>query len=483
MLPLMSTSSRTDLIRRQRERACNAGVKRAQRKVTLDEVRQHNTAQDMWVIIGERVYDLSGFDSHPGGRGILEQAAGRNVTDVFVVTHPPQVQAEKERFCVGTLDVPAKSSQIMSDFHDADAVFQQRGWYQTEYGYYAKKLLVQASLFACALLPFVLDVEMGYGWATFSALMLGAFWHQLAFIGHDAGHNAVFHDRAGKDYVLSLLVTLFFGVSGQWWKKSHNVHHVVTNSVQGDPDIQHLPVFAVARKQLSSVFSLYHKKQFVFDRAAKFLVSWQHVLYIPIMCVARHNLYLQSYLMVFTDRDCRNKWVELGTLLGYAFWMAELVLRIESGSVALYWWLLSHAVCGLLHVQITLSHFSMETFDTQPDTIHRFSDDDYVRHQLATSLDVDCPEALDWVHGGLQFQVVHHLWPRLPRHRLRRARDEFLLPLCKKHGLQYHCLPFGAAVGQTLQHLKERAEEARRAPVGSVSLSGSALAQGANMIG
>lgn len=34
-------------------------------------------------------------------------------------------------------------------------------------------------------------------------------------------------------------------------------------------------------------------------------------------------------------------------------------------------------------------------------------------------MDVDCPEYLDWMHGGLHMQVSHHLFPRLPRHNLR----------------------------------------------------------------
>jgi delta8-fatty-acid desaturase len=34
-------------------------------------------------------------------------------------------------------------------------------------------------------------------------------------------------------------------------------------------------------------------------------------------------------------------------------------------------------------------------------------------------MDVDCPEWLDFFHGGLHMQISHHLFPRIPRHRLR----------------------------------------------------------------
>ena len=38
-------------------------------------------------------------------------------------------------------------------------------------------------------------------------------------------------------------------------------------------------------------------------------------------------------------------------------------------------------------------------------------------------MNVATPPPLDWVHIGLQFQVEHHLYPRLPRHNLRAARE------------------------------------------------------------
>lgn len=70
--------------------------------------------------------------------------------------------------------------------------------------------------------------------------MLGFFWQQLAFMGHDGGHNAITHDR-NKDWWIGICVTVFFGVSGPWWKRTHNIHHIYTNSIGWDPDIQHLP--------------------------------------------------------------------------------------------------------------------------------------------------------------------------------------------------------------------------------------------------
>ncbi len=52
-----------------------------------------------------------------------------------------------------------------------------------------------------------------------------------------------------------------------------------------------------------------------------------------------------------------------------------------------------------------------------------------------------CPVWLDWFHGGLQFQIEHHLFPALPRHNLRKA-SLLVQPLCRDLGLHYHSPSF-----------------------------------------
>ena len=61
--------------------------------------------------------------------------------------------------------------------------------------------------------------------------------------------------------------------------------------------------------------------------------------------------------------------------------------------------------------------------------------------QLKGTMNWSCPAWLDWFHGGLQFQIEHHLFPALPRHNLRRA-SLLAQPLCHDLGLSYHCPSF-----------------------------------------
>lgn len=47
----------------------------------------------------------------------------------------------------------------------------------------------------------------------------------------------------------------------------------------------------------------------------------------------------------------------------------------------------------------------------------------FAHRQLRTTMDISTPLYLDFLHGGLNFQVSHHLFPRMPRFRFRAAAE------------------------------------------------------------
>lgn len=49
---------------------------------------------------------------------------------------------------------------------------------------------------------------------------------------------------------------------------------------------------------------------------------------------------------------------------------------------------------------------------------------------------VICSPTIEFIHGGLDKQVTHHLFPRLPRHNLR-AAGELVRTFCKEQELEF----------------------------------------------
>ncbi|XP_023242611.1 cytochrome b5-like [Centruroides sculpturatus] len=72
---------------------------------TLAEVRQHCEAHDCWIIIYDKIYDVTHFLSqHPGGEYILLENAGRDATLSFLgAYHSNQILVEAEKYCIGYL--------------------------------------------------------------------------------------------------------------------------------------------------------------------------------------------------------------------------------------------------------------------------------------------------------------------------------------------------------------------------------------------
>lgn len=72
---------------------------------TIEEVSQHNTEFDAWIIIHKNVYDITDFlDEHPGGKMILMSVLGGDATDFFEELHNPKILNEYgEKYKIGVL--------------------------------------------------------------------------------------------------------------------------------------------------------------------------------------------------------------------------------------------------------------------------------------------------------------------------------------------------------------------------------------------
>lgn len=84
----------------------------------------------------------------------------------------------------------------------------------------------------------------------------------------------------------------------------------------------------------------------------------------------------------------------------------------------------------------------------------------FPHRQLRTTSDVICSDSVAFMHGGLHLQVTHHLFPRLPRHNLRRA-SQFVKEFAKEEGLTYAEFGFIDGNQEVIGVLKNVAEQVK----------------------
>ena len=372
------------------------------------------------------------------------------------INHAVQLQVDFDLSEYPSLD-PESQRNISINFRKLHQKIRESGLYVCDLSKYSSEVVRYVMLFSLFILT------LRYEWYITSAVFLGLFWHQIMFVAHDAGHLAITHNFE-LDTIIGILVADFCcGLSIGWWKSSHNVHHLVPNHPvclepsticmllrrsthkqiqEHDPDIQNVPIFATSSSFFNSLCSSYYGSIFFWDAAANLLVPLQKYTYYPVMCVARFNLYFLSWCYLISDKAARlpsSTWtrpLEILCMLcyWYLFGYCLVWLSIPTWPLRIAFVLVSHITTMPLHVQITLSHWGMSTTDLG-------ASESFAQKQLRTTMDVDCPAWLDFIHGGLQFQSVHHLFPRMPRHNLR-AAQKLVREFCKEIGIKYTIFGF-----------------------------------------
>jgi fatty acid desaturase len=85
---------------------------------------------------------------------------------------------------------------------------------------------------------------------------------------------------------------------------------------------------------------------------------------------------------------------------------------------------------------------------------------DYLRRQVLTSRNVRGGWLTDFVLGGLNYQIEHHLFPSMPRPSLARAQP-LIRTFCQQHGIAYLNTSLLRSYAQALRHLHQVGEPLR----------------------
>lgn len=97
--------------------------------ISPEQVQQHCSKDSAWVVLFNKVYDLTSFiPLHPGGDAVILEAAGKDVTTVWVAIHKREWLDEhlKPEWCLGDLVVPKGGNPVVQhEFAKPQAVTEK----------------------------------------------------------------------------------------------------------------------------------------------------------------------------------------------------------------------------------------------------------------------------------------------------------------------------------------------------------------------
>ncbi|KAH9999915.1 cytochrome b5 [Russula vinacea] len=84
--------------------------------VTLSELREHATKDNIWVLLHSKVYDVTKFiDEHPGGDEVILSEAGKDATEAFEdVGHSDEARALLPGMLIGEFEKGANVKNAKS---------------------------------------------------------------------------------------------------------------------------------------------------------------------------------------------------------------------------------------------------------------------------------------------------------------------------------------------------------------------------------
>lgn len=90
---------------------------------TLEEIRVHNMNKDTWLIIHDKVYDITGFlEEHPGGEEVLLEQAGADATESFEdVGHSTDAREMLQQYYIGELHMDDRKKETAKEEHNSSS--------------------------------------------------------------------------------------------------------------------------------------------------------------------------------------------------------------------------------------------------------------------------------------------------------------------------------------------------------------------------
>ena len=314
---------------------------------------------------------------------------------------------------------------------------------------YIKSILQVSSAIALYILLVFIHPD-----AFLSVILCALLGANLAFIGfnimHEGGHQSF--SRKNWVNVISAYSLNVLGGNAMFWKAKHNVNHHTYTNVEGmDDDINVQPYMRIHPSQ----------RRYWMHR-------FQHIYWILLYGITYLSwIFIDDFIKYFSGKMVPNsphrKWKLKEHLIFWSTKIGYLALYI---GLPVYFTGLAHTmigfgimtfVCGLtIAVVFQMAHVVEVTSFPEPDATTSKINQEWAIHQIETTANFGTNnKTLSWFLGGLNFQVEHHLFPRIS-HVHYPAINKLVKETCEEFNVSYlEFSSLGTAFWSHLKHIRK----------------------------
>ncbi len=396
--------------------------------LTWDEISTHNNTEDCWIVVDGSVYDVTDWvAAHPGG-DILAVLAGEDASIMLHTCHLRDITPMLDTFKIGeVLDDQPAFAAVNDDFLVMLKTRVHRFFLDQGIDYRATQknrrtiFLTSLLLFACwgcmyFLPPWGLLASIPMGLATCS--LVGSF-------GHERIHGNLFKQVGKRGLFYHLQNDILWGLfipfmPERYFQYEHIKHHLYPMNPKYDYDVLALQNLVRLSPDLKIM-----KYQ-----------ALQH-LYAPL--VYGFYIFLQllgGYTTSFFDKRMllKEKGI-LPNIIGMS--VVAIIFHI---AIPIYltdvWWVLLCAACYFFTWQAAIYISSGVPHMTDAAAINEKSHS-WAQYVCKTTRNLKCGNGFyDWLTGGLNYHLVHHLLPSIPREHLPEI-SHIVEQTCKEFGYPY----------------------------------------------
>lgn len=315
------------------------------------------------------------------------------------------------------------------------------------YKLFLKSIVFVLMAVSCYLMIFFFAFSLWF--LAIFGILLGISFAGIGFnIMHDSAHGSY----SSKKWLNTLAAFSLNLIGGDifFWKNKHNInHHTYTNITGIDEDIDIEPWM---RTHASQPRRWYHRYQHFYGLGLYGLtyLNW---------------VYYGDFKKYFSRKIANTEIQKMELKDHFIFWISKIFffsLMLILPIVKIGFWKtifvysIASVVCGLIvGIVFQLAHLVEDVAFPEPSENSNKIENNWALHQIATTANFAPKNRfIFWFTGGLNFQVVHHLFPKVS-HVHYSAINDLIRETCTKFNIKYTEYPsFWSALRSHISYIK-----------------------------